>query len=58
LDKDVKIVLAHKFLEKGKLSEIPALKELLDEKFFDNGGQIFTFDALLTQVDITDAINT
>ena len=57
LDKDTKIVLAHKFLEKGKLSEIPAFKELLNDKFFDDGEQIFTFDALLTQVDITDAIN-
>jgi predicted transposase YbfD/YdcC len=58
LDKDTKIVLAHKFLEKGKLSEIPAFKELLEDKFFDDGGQIFTFDALLTQVDIVGAINT
>ena len=58
LNKDTKIVLAHKFMEKGKLSEIPAFKELLNDKFFDDGGQIFTFDALLTQVDILDAINT
>jgi hypothetical protein len=29
----------------------------LKDKFFDNGGQIFTFDALLTQVDIIDTIN-
>ena len=57
LDKDTKIVLAHKFLEKGKLSEIPAFKEILKDKFFDDGGQIFTFDALLTQIDITGAIN-
>lgn len=57
LDKDTKIVLAHKFLERGKLSEIPAFTEILKDKFFDDGGQIFTFDALLTQVDILDEIN-
>jgi len=58
LDKDTKIVLAQKFLERGKLSEIPAFTELLKDKFFDNGNQLFTFDALLTQVDILDSINT
>jgi len=57
LDKDAKIVLAHKFLAKGKLSEIPAFKEILEDKLFDDGGQLFTFDALLTQVDILDSIN-
>jgi predicted transposase YbfD/YdcC len=58
LDKDNKIEIAHKFLEKGKLSEIPAFEEILKDTFFDDGGQIFTFDALLTQVDIIDTINT
>ena len=56
-DKDSKIVLAHKFLKKGKLSEIPAFKELLKDDTFNQGGQIFSFDALMTQVDILDTIN-
>ena len=56
-DKDSKIVLAHKFLKKGKLSEIPAFKELLKDDSFNVGGQIFSFDALMTQVDILDTIN-
>lgn len=57
-DRESKIVIAHKFLEKGKLSEIPAFKELLeDETFHLGGGQIFSFDALMTQVEILDAIN-
>jgi predicted transposase YbfD/YdcC len=56
-DKDAKIVIAHKFLKKGKLSEIPAFKELLQDDSFNVGGQIFSFDALMTQVDILDTIN-
>ena len=58
-DKESKIVIAHKFLEKGKLSEIPAFKELLEDKRFSvvGGGQIFSFDALMTQVDILETIN-
>lgn len=56
-DKDSKIVIAHKFLKKGKLSEIPAFKELLEDDSFNVGGQIFSFDALMTQVDILDTIN-
>jgi hypothetical protein len=44
LDKDVKIVIAHKFLEKGKLSEIPAFQELLEDKLFSQLGQIFCPD--------------
>jgi len=43
-DKDSKIVLGHKFMEKDKLSEIPALQELLDDKTFSNIGQIYTMD--------------
>jgi len=57
LDKDVKIVIAHKFLEKGKLSEIPAFQELLEDKLFSKVGQIFSFDALLTQVDLLNTVN-
>ena len=57
LDKDAKIVIAHKFLEKGKLSEIPAFKELLEDKLFSKENQIFSFDALLTQVKILNSIN-
>ena len=57
LDKDAKIVIAHKFLEQGKLSEIPATKELLKDNFFGKDKQIFSFDALLTQVDILNEIN-
>lgn len=57
LDKEQKIVIAHKFMEKGKLSEIPAFKELLEDKRFAKDKQIFSFDALLTQVDILNSIN-
>jgi len=56
-DKDSKIVLGHKFMEKGKLSEIPALNEILKDKTFSNGGQIYTMDALHTQVDTLNSIN-
>ena len=44
LDKDSKIVLGHKFMKKDKLSEIPALNEILKEKIFSNSGQIYTMD--------------
>ena len=57
LDKDVKIVIAHKFLEKGKLSEIPVFQELLEDKLFSKVGQIFSFDALLTQVILLNSVN-
>jgi len=57
LDKDSKIVIAHKFLEKGKRSEIPAFQGLLEDKIFSKEGQIFSFDALLTQVKILNEIN-
>jgi len=57
LDKKKKIVIGHKFLEKGKLSEIPAFRELLDDNSFSKEEQIFSFDALLTQVDILNKIN-
>jgi len=44
-------------MEKGKLSEIPALNEILKDKTFSNGGQIYTMDALHTQVDTLNSIN-
>jgi len=57
LDKDIKIVFAHKFLDKNKSSEITALKEVLQEKdIFSDEKQIFSFDALLTQSDILNTI--
>ena len=57
LDKEKKLVVAHKFMAKGKLSEIPAFGELLKDKRFAKGGQIFSFDALMTQVDLLNTIN-
>ena len=58
LDKDIKIVFAHKFLDKNKQSEITALKEVLnDNDIFSNEQQIFSFDALLTQSEILNKID-
>lgn len=58
LDKDIKIVFAHKFLDKNKSSEITALKEVLqDSDIFSDEKQIFTFDALLTQSEILNTID-
>ncbi|QOP44023.1 ISAs1 family transposase [Sulfurimonas sediminis] len=57
LDKDIKIVFAHKFLDKNKSSEITALKEVLNDNIFSNEGQIFSFDALLTQSEILNTID-
>jgi len=58
LDKDVKIVFAHKFLTQDKSSEITALKEVLeDNDIFSDEQQIFSFDALLTQSEILNTIN-
>jgi hypothetical protein len=58
LDKDIKIVFAHKFLDKNKSSEIAALKEVLQDKdIFSDEQQIFSFDALLTQSDILNTID-
>ena len=58
LDKDIKIVFAHKFLDKNKSSEITALKEVLqDNNIFSNESQIFSFDALLTQSEILNKID-
>jgi len=57
LDKDTKISLGHKFMKKDKLSEIPALNEILKEKIFSNSGQIYTMDALHTQIETLNTIN-
>ncbi len=57
LDKEKKLVIAHKFMEKGKLSEIPAFRDLLEDERFCKDNQIFSFDALLTQVDLLNKIN-
>ena len=58
LDKDIKIVFAHKFLDKNKSSEITALKEVLSDKdIFSDAQQIFSFDALLTQSEILNTID-
>lgn len=57
LDKDTKIVFAHSFLEHTKKSEIPAFEGLLKDNFFSNESQIFSFDALLTQSEILNTIN-
>lgn len=57
LDKDTQIVFAHKFLDHTKKSEIPAFTELLKENYFSNDVQIFSFDALLTQHEILNSIN-
>ncbi len=56
-DRDSKVVLGHKFMEKGKLSEIPALNEILKDKTFSNSGQIYTMDALHTQTETLNTIN-
>ena len=56
-DKDSKIVLGHKFMGKGKLSEIPAFNEILKDKTFSNTGQIYTMDALHTQTESLNTIN-
>ncbi len=58
LDKDKKIVVGHQMLDKNKKSEIPAMKTILQDKTFYAKGQIFSFDALLTQVEILNLINT
>ena len=57
LDKDIKIVFAHKFLDKKKSSEITALKEVLNDDIFSDAQQIFSFDALLTQSEILNTID-
>lgn len=57
LDKDIKIVFAHKFLDKSKSSEIVALKEVLQDNLFSKEQQIFSFDALLTQSEILNTID-
>jgi len=58
LDKDTQIVFAHKFLDHTKKSEIPAFTELLKENYFSKYKQVFSFDALLTQHEILNSIDT
>jgi predicted transposase YbfD/YdcC len=57
LDKDNKIVFAHKFMDKNKKNEIKALEEAFDENIFSDDGQIFSFDALHTQTTILNEID-
>jgi len=58
LDKDKKIVFAHKFMAKNKENEITALKQAFDEDdLFSDEGQIFSFDAIQTQTHILNNIN-
>ena len=58
LDKDTKIVFAHKFMAKNKENEITALKQAIDEDdLFSDEGQIFSFDAIQTQAQILNSIN-
>jgi hypothetical protein len=44
-------------MEKGKLSEIPAFDEILNDKTFNSEGQIYTADALHTQINSAQIIN-
>lgn len=58
LDKEIKIVFAHTFLDQNKKSEITALNKILQEDtLFSEEGQIFSFDALLTQSQILGTID-
>lgn len=58
LDKDTKIVFAHKFMAKNKSNEITALKQALNEDdLFSDEGQIFSFDAIQTQTEILNNID-
>jgi predicted transposase YbfD/YdcC len=57
LDKDKKIVVGHKMLGVDKKSEIPAATEILKDGSFFKEGQIFSFDALMTQIEILNTIN-
>ena len=58
LDKDTKIVFAHKFMAKNKESETTALKQAFNEDdLFSDEGQIFSFDAIQTQTEILNNID-
>ncbi len=58
LDKEAKIVIAHHPIGEEKKSEIPAFKkELEEDTLFSESGQIFSFDAMLTQHEILNRIN-
>lgn len=58
LDKEVGIVFAHKFLDKHKKSEISALKDVLDDASFSHDKQVFSFDALMTQFELLNTMDT
>ena len=57
LDKDTKIVFAHKLLDKDKKSEIKAFEDMLTDNTFSDKIQIFSFDAITTQFKIVNEIN-
>jgi len=58
LDKDAKIVFAHKFMAKNKENEITALKQAFNEDdLFSDEGQIFSFDAIQTQAETLNNID-
>jgi len=57
VDKDTKLCIGHKQVGEDKKSEKAVFEELLDDKEFFCRGQIFSFDALTTQVKILDTIN-
>ena len=58
LNKEAKIVIAHHCIGSDKKSEIPAFEAILeDETLFCQEGQIFSFDALMTQSNILNKIN-
>jgi predicted transposase YbfD/YdcC len=57
LDKNKRIVFAHKFLSKNKKNEITALKEAFDEDLFSDEGQIFSFDAIQTQAETLNRLD-
>lgn len=56
-DKEKKITLGHRLIGSDKKSEIPIFKEEIDALPFCDDAQIFSFDALLTQVDILNSLN-
>jgi len=58
-DKEQKVVLGHRLIGTDKKSEIPAFEEELSKttELFCEEKQIFSFDALMTQVDILNTIN-
>ncbi len=58
LDKEKKIVIGHRFIGDDKKSEIPSFQEELEKnELFCDEGQVFSFDALMTQSEILNKIN-